>query len=73
MPQLISQATANPATQAQLAEMGAANQQLQNALVAAQNQPVAEVTETEAIVPSYPGHCTAYCILQDWLCRSFSA
>ena len=37
--------------QAQLAEMGAANQQLQNALVAAQNQPVAEVTETEVIVP----------------------
>ena len=31
--------------------MGAANQQLQNALVAAQNQPVAEVTETEVIVP----------------------
>ena len=39
------------AMQAQLAEMGAANQQLQNALVAAQNQPVAEVTETEVIVP----------------------
>ena len=37
--------------QAQLAEMGAANQQLQNALVAAQNQPVAEVSETEVIVP----------------------
>ena len=50
MPQLISQVEL-AAMQAQLAEMGAANQQLQNALVAAQNQPVAEVTETEVIVP----------------------
>lgn len=50
MPQLISQVELD-AMQAQLAEMGAANQQLQNALVAAQNQPVAEVTETEVIVP----------------------
>ena len=49
MPQLISQVEL-AAMQAQLAEMGAANQQLQNALVAAQNQPVAEVTETEVIV-----------------------
>ena len=44
MPQLISQVEL-AAMQAQLAEMGAANQQLQNALVAAQNQPVAEVAE----------------------------
>jgi outer membrane protein OmpA-like peptidoglycan-associated protein len=50
IPQLISQVEL-AAMQAQLAELGAANQQLQNALVAAQNQPVAEVSETEVIVP----------------------
>lgn len=49
MPQLISQVEL-AAMQAQLAEMGAANRELQNALVAAQNQPVAEVSETEVVV-----------------------
>lgn len=51
MPQLISQAEL-AIMQQQLAEMAAANQQLQNALVNAQNQPVAEVSETEVVVQS---------------------
>lgn len=50
-PQLISQAEL-AVMQEQLAQMAAANQQLNNALIAAQNQPVAEVTETEVVVQS---------------------
>lgn len=49
MPQLVSQAEL-AIMQDQLAELGNANQQLQNALVAAQNQPVEEVAETEVIL-----------------------
>ena len=48
MPQLIS-ALELSAMQQQIAEMAAANQQLQSALTAAQNRPV-EVTETEVVV-----------------------
>lgn len=48
MPQLIS-AIELSAMQQQIAEMAAANQQLQNALTAAQNRPV-EVSETEVVV-----------------------
>ena len=51
MPQLISQAEL-AIMQQQLAQLAAANQQLQNALVNAQNQPVAEVSETEVVVQS---------------------
>lgn len=51
MPQLISQAEL-AIMQQQMAQLAAANQQLQNALVNAQNQPVAEVSETEVIVQS---------------------
>ena len=50
MPQLISQIEL-AAMQDKLAAMGAQNAQLKNALIQAQNQPVAEVTETEVIVP----------------------
>ena len=50
MPQLISQIEL-AAMQDKLAMMGAQNAQLKNALVQAENQPVAEVTETEVIVP----------------------
>ena len=50
MPQLISQIEL-AAMQDKLAQMGAQNAQLQNALVQAENQPVAEVTETQVIVP----------------------
>lgn len=50
MPQLISQIEL-AAMQDKLAAMGAQNAQLKNALIKAQNQPVAEVTETEVIVP----------------------
>lgn len=50
MPQLISQIEL-AAMQDKLAMMGAQNVQLKNALVQAENQPVAEVTETEVIVP----------------------
>lgn len=50
-PQLISQAEL-AVMQEQLAQMAAANQQLNNALIAAQNQSVAEVTETEVVVQS---------------------
>lgn len=50
-PQLISQAQL-AIMQEQLAQLAAANQQLNNALIAAQNQPVAEVTETEVVVQS---------------------
>lgn len=50
-PQLISQAEL-AVMQEQLAQMAVANQQLNNALIAAQNQPVAEVTETEVVVQS---------------------
>ena len=48
MPQLIS-AIELSAMQQQIAEMAAANQQLQNALTAAENRPV-EVSETEVVV-----------------------
>lgn len=51
MPQLISQAEL-AIMQQQMAQLAAANQQLQNALVNAQNQPVAEVSETEVVVQS---------------------
>lgn len=51
LPQLISQAEL-AVMQEQLAQMAAANQQLNNALIAAQNQPIAEVTETEVVVQS---------------------
>ncbi len=51
IPQLISQAEL-AIMQEQLAQLAANNQQLQNALVAAQNQPVAEVSETEVVVQS---------------------
>lgn len=50
MPQLISQIEL-AAMQDKLAAMGAQNARLKNALIQAQNQPVAEVTETEVIVP----------------------
>ena len=50
MPQLISQIEL-AAMQDKLAMMGAQNAQLKNALVQAETQPVAEVTETEVIVP----------------------
>ena len=50
MPQLISQIEL-AAMQDKLAAMGAQNAQLKNALIQAQNQPVAEVTETEVVVP----------------------
>lgn len=50
MPQLISQIEL-AAMQDKLAAMGAQNAQLKNALIQVQNQPVAEVTETEVIVP----------------------
>ena len=50
MPQLISQIEL-AAMQDKLAAMGAQNAQLKNALIQTQNQPVAEVTETEVIVP----------------------
>ena len=50
MPQLISQIEL-AAMQDKLAAMGTQNAQLKNALIQAQNQPVAEVTETEVIVP----------------------
>ena len=50
MPQLISQIEL-AAMQDKLAAMGAQNAQLKNALIQAQNQPVAAVTETEVIVP----------------------
>ena len=50
MPQLISQIEL-AAMQDKLAAMGAQNAQLKNALIQAQNQPVAEVTETEVSVP----------------------
>ena len=50
MPQLISQIEL-AAMQDKLAMMGAQNAQLKNALIQAENQPVAEVTETEVIVP----------------------
>jgi len=50
MPQLISQIEL-AAMQDKLAMMGAQNAQLKNALVQAENQPVAEVTETQVIVP----------------------
>ena len=50
MPQLISQIEL-AAMRDKLAAMGAQNAQLKNALIQAQNQPVAEVTETEVIVP----------------------
>lgn len=50
MPQLVSQIEL-AAMQDKLAAMGAQNAQLKNALIQAQNQPVAEVTETEVIVP----------------------
>lgn len=48
MPQLIS-AIELSAMQQQIAEMAAANQQLQNALTAAENRPV-EVSETQVVV-----------------------
>lgn len=48
MPQLIS-ALELSAMQQQMAEMAAANQQLQSALTAAQNRPI-EVSETEVVV-----------------------
>ena len=51
IPQLISQAEL-AIMQEQLAQLAANNQQLQNALVDAQNQPVAEVSETDVIVQS---------------------
>lgn len=51
MPQLISQAEL-AIMQQQMAQLAAANQQLQNALVNAQNQPVAEVSEAEVVVQS---------------------
>ena len=50
MPQLISQIEL-AAMQDKLAMMGAQNAELKNALVQAENQPVAEVTETQVIVP----------------------
>ena len=50
MPQLISQIEL-AAMQDKLAMMGAQNAELKNALVQADNQPVAEVTETQVIVP----------------------
>ena len=50
MPQLISQIEL-AAMQDKLAAMGAQNAQLKNALIQAQNQPGAEVTETDVIVP----------------------
>lgn len=50
MPQLISQIEL-AAMQDKLAAMGAQNAELKNALVQAENQPVAEVTETQVIVP----------------------
>lgn len=50
MPQLISQIEL-AAMQDKLAMIGAQNAELKNALVQAENQPVAEVTETQVIVP----------------------
>lgn len=50
-PQLISLAEL-AVMQEQLAELAAANQQLNNALIAAQSRPVAEVVETDTVVQS---------------------
>ena len=51
IPQVISQAEV-AVMQSQLADMAAANQQLQKELAAAESQPVTEITETEIIVPA---------------------
>lgn len=51
VPQLISQAEL-ALLQDNLAVMAARNAELQNALVEAKSQPVAEVTETEVVIPS---------------------
>lgn len=53
MPQLISQIEL-AAMQDRLAQMGAQNAELKNALMQAENQPIAEITETDVIVPD-PG------------------
>jgi len=52
MPQLISQIEL-AAMQDKLAMMGAQNAELKNALIQAENQPVAEVTETNKMIENY--------------------